>query len=260
MYRRAQALERETRRSTVILGLSVAVAAGTMAAIPWLKQPARDVVTGCRPGSLARKTMILVDRTDRWTPGTASLLAANLKRIAEEATTEERLQLLTFDGSAAVLPKPLFDKCRPPATGNIVVETPQRVARLHAEKFAAPLLTAVQQVSAPSSAQRTELVQALAVLAAHARLDTPAEATTLHVFSDMDENSAAFSFAKRPAQSLDVFAAHFAGSIGERLKLLSLHVHVLPSPAGTPRADPRIERAWRAALTRHAVQFTWGAL
>lgn len=260
MHRRAQARERETRRSAVILGLSAAVASGTMVAIPWLRQPARDIATGCRPGSLARKTMILVDRTDPWTPGTASLLAANLKRIADDTATEERLQLLTFHGSAAALPNPLFDRCRPPTTGNIVMETPQRLAKLHAEQFAAPLLTAVQQLSAPSSAQRTELVQALAVLAGHARLDTPAEVTTLHVFSDMDENSAAFSFAKRPAQSLDHFAAHFAGSIGERLKPLSLHVHVLPSPAGTTRADPRIERAWRTAFTRHAVQFTWGAL
>ncbi len=260
MHRRAQTLERETRRSAVILGLSAAVAAGAMAAIPWLRQPARDVATGCRPGPLARKTIILVDRTDPWTPGTASLLAANFKRIAEEARTEDRLQLLTFDGSAAALPKPLFDKCRPPTTGNIVVKTPQRLAKLHAEQFAAPLLAAVQQLSEPSSAQRTELVQFLAVLMAHARLETPAEVTTLHVFSDMDENSAAFSFAKRPAQSLDLFTAHFAGSIGERLKQLSLHIHVLPSLAGTTRADPRIERAWRAAFTRHAVQFTWGAL
>lgn len=260
MHRRAQALERETRRSAVILGLSAAIAAGTMVAIPWLRQPARDVATGCRPGTLARKTIILVDRTDPWTPGTASLIAASVKRMAEEVATEERLQLLTFDGSAAALPKPLFDKCRPPTTGNIVVETPQRLAKIHAEQFAAPLLAAVHQLSAPSSAQRTELVQFLAVLAAHARLDTSAEATTLHVFSDMDENSAGFSFGKRPAQSLDLFAAHFAATIGERLKRLSLHVHVLPSSAGTTRADPRIERAWRAACIRHAIQFTWGAL
>lgn len=260
MHHRAQTLERETRRSAVILGLSAAIAAGTMVAIPWLRQPVRDTATGCRPGSLARKTIILVDRTDPWTPGTASLIVASVKRIAEEAATEERLKLLTFDGSAAALPKPLFDRCRPPTTGNIVIETPQRLAKIHAEQFAAPLLAAIHHLSQPSSAERTELVQFLAVLAAHARLDTPAEVTTLHVFSDMDENSAAFSFAKRPAQSLDLFAAHFAASIGERLKHVSLHVHVLPPPSGTTRADSRIERAWRAAFTRHAVQLTWGSL
>lgn len=260
MHRRAQALESETRRSAVILGLSAAIAAGTMVAIPSLRQPARDVASSCRPGTLSRKTIIPVDRTDPWTPGTASLIVASAKRIAEKAATEERLQLLTFDGSAAALPKPLFDRCRPPTTGNIVVETPQRLAKLHAEQFAVPLLAAVHQLVTPSSAQRTELVQFLTVLASHSRLDAPAEVTTLHVFSDMDENSAAFSFAKRPAQSLDLFAAHFAASIGERLKHVALHVHVLPPSSGATRADPRIERAWRAAFTRHAVRFTWGAL
>ena len=259
MHRRAQNLERETRRSAMILALSALVVGGTAFAIPWLRKPTRASGTACLAGLHQRKTIILIDRTDPWTASTASLISASLTRIAETSTTDERLQLLAFDGSAAVLPKPIFDRCRPPSTGNIVTETPQRVARLHAEQFTAPLLDAVQALSKPSSASRTELVQMLAVLAAHARLEVPAETTTLHVFSDMNENSTAFSFAKRPAQPPELFAAHFAASVGERLKGVSVHIHVLP-PFGGGRRDPRIERAWRAAFTRLAVQFTWSAL
>lgn len=259
MHRRAQNLERETRRSAIILALSALVVGGTAFAIPWLRKPTRNGGTACLAGSHQRKTIILIDRTDTWTASTANLITASLTRIAENGATEERLQLLAFDGSAATLPKTIFDRCRPPSTGNIVTETPQRVARLHAEQFTAPLLDAVQTLSKPSSAPRTELVQMLAVLATYARLEAPAETTTLHVFSDMNENSTAFSFAKRPAQPLELFAAHFAATVGDRLKGVSVHIHVLP-PVGSARADPRIERAWRAAFTRLAVQFTWSAL
>lgn len=260
MHRRPNAPERETRRSAVMLGLSALAIGGTALAVPWLRSPPRDAATGCRPGPPPAKTLILVDRTDPWTSSTASLIAAWLKRIADGVSTEERLQLLTFDGSAAAVPKPVFDKCRPPATGNVVYETPQRLARLHAEHFTTPLLAAVAALATPSSASRTELVQMLAVVAAHARLEAQAGSTTIHVFSDMEENSAAFSFTRRPVQPLDGFAAHFASAIGDRLQGISLHIHVLP-PAGTSaRVDPRIERAWRAAFGRHAITFTWGAL
>ncbi len=260
MHRTPIDLTRETRRSAFILALSALALGGVAAALPWLRKPARDNKTTCLAGPLSRKTLILVDRTDAWAPSTASLLAASLTRIAEDAPTEERLLLLTFDGNASALPQPLFDKCKPPTSANVIVETPQHIARLHAEQFTAPLLKVLEGLAIPSSAPRTELVQMLAMLATKAHLDVPARATTLHVFSDMEENSAVFSFTKKPAQPLDLFAAHFAATVGERLKHVALHIHVMPPANGSMRADPRIERAWRASLSRHFINFTWGVL
>lgn len=260
MHRRPQNIELETRRSAVILALSALAVGGTAITLPLLRRPARDAKSACVSGSQPHKTLILVDRTDAWAPSTASLIAASLTRIADTSVIDGRLQLFPFDGSAAALPRYAFDRCKPPSTGNVVIETPQRLAKLHAERFTTPLLDAVQQLSKPSSFPRTELVQVLGIVAAHARLEAPAEATTLHVFSDMEENSAAFSFAKRPAQPLDLFAAHFAAAIGDRLKSISLHIHVLPPVGSTQRADPRVERAWRAAFIRHVIQFNWGTL
>lgn len=259
MHRKSRTDHIETRRSATILALSALAMGGTGAALPWLRKPARDATTACLTGSSARQTLILVDRTDAWTASTASLLAAALKRIAEDAATDGRLQVLSFGGNAGDLPAPLFDKCKPPSSGNVVFETPQRIAKLHAEQFTTPLLAALQTLSKPSHAPRTELVQTLAALAVKAHLDAPAAAITLHVFSDMEENSAAYSFTRRPAQPLEQFATHVAAIVGERMKNMTLHIHVLP-PIGAGRVDPRIERAWRAALSRQSVQFTWGVL
>lgn len=260
MQRRTQNIARETRRSAVILFSSTLAIGAAAAALPLLRKPPRNAKTGCLPGAVSRKTIILVDRTDPWTASTASLLTASLKHIADGVTVEERLQLLTFDGNAAAFPAPLFDKCRPPTSGNVVFETPQRIQKTHADQFAAPLIVAFESLAKPSSSPRSELVQMLAIVAAHARLDAPAEVTTLHVYSDMEENSAAYSFTRRAAQSPELFASHFSSTISDRLKGITLHIHVLPPAGTTSRADPRIERAWRAAFTRHAVTFTWGVL
>ena len=261
MQCRAETTKAETRRSIVILSVSTLMLGGAAASLPFLRKAPRDAHTGCLPGPLARKTIVLVDRTDPWTPGTAALLAARLRNIAENATQEERLILLAFDGSAAAVSVPVFDRCKTPSTGNVLLETPQRIAREHATQFAAPLQAALDSISKPASAKHTELVRMLGLLTAHTRLDAPASATTFHVFSDMEENSTAYSFTRKPAQPVDAFAAHFGAVIGDRLKDITLNIHLLPPPGNPPpRPDPRIERAWRAAFSRHAVRFTWEPL
>lgn len=260
MNRRTDSQELETRRSVIVLASSAIFAASAVAAMPWLRKPARDIKTACLAGPLARKTIILVDRTDAWSPSTANLLTAAMQLIAERAAMEERLQVTAFDGSAATLPVPVFDRCKPPSSGNMIIETPQRIARFHAEQFAAPLAASLDALAKPSTAPRTELVQIIATIAARSRLEAPAVVTTLHVFSDMEENSAAFSFTKKPTQSLDLFASHVSATIGERLKDIPMHVHVIPPAGAASRADPRIERAWRAALTRQSITFTWEPL
>lgn len=257
MQHRAKSDPNETRRSVVILSVSTLLIGGAGAALPFFRRTPRDAQTRCLAGAPARKTILYIDRTDAWSPATATLLATHLQRIAENATTEERLVLIAFDGSAATLAVPVFDRCKTPATGNLLLETPQRVVREHAAQFTAPLLRALQGVARPASAPRTEMVQSLAALATKARLDAPASVITLHVYSDMEENSAAFSFTRKPAQSPDAFAAHFAAQIGNRLRDIALHIHLLPPVNSTVRPDPRIERAWRAAFARHDIRFTW---
>ena len=254
----------ETRRSIAILAVSGLAIAASGAAMVMFRRSPRQAQTSCVAGSQSRKIIILVDHTDPWSPSTAALLSAHLRRIADRAVTEDRLVMLAFDGSAASLPDPVFDRCKPPSTGNILLDTPQRLARDHAANFTTPLVTALEKLAKPANSSRTELVQMLAALATKAQLDPSASATTFHVYSDMDENSAGFSFIRKPAPSQDKFAAHFAGHVGNRLKDIDLNIHVMPRPPSPgrsdPRPDPRIERAWRAALTSANIRFTWEPL
>ena len=264
MHRNERNPQNETRRSIIILTASGLAIAASSAALAMLRRSPRQAETACVAGVASRKIIILVDHTDPWSPSTATLLTAHLRRIADSAATEERLVMLPFNGNAASLPEPVFDRCKPPSTGNLLLDTPQRLTRMHAAQFTTPLLGALEKLASPASASRTELVQILAALATNANLDGSANATSFHVFSDMDENSTGFSFVRKPAQSIDRFATHFAGHIGTRLKGIDLNIHVMPPPVSParsdPRPDPRIERAWRAALASHQVRFTWEPL
>ena len=107
----------ETRRSVLILTVSGLAIAGAGAALAMLRRPQRDAGTGCLPGPLARKTIVLVDQTDPWSANSASLLSAHLRPIAENAATEERLILLPFNGAAVSLPVPVFNRRKSPSTG-----------------------------------------------------------------------------------------------------------------------------------------------
>lgn len=254
----------ETRRSIAILAVSgLAIAASGVAMVMFRRSP-RQALTSCVVGSQSRKIIILVDHTDPWSASTAALLSAHLRRIADRAATEERLVMLAFDGTAASLPDPVFDRCKPPSSGNLLLDTPQRLARDHATQFTTPLVSALEKQAKPASSARTELVQMLAALATNAQLDPSASATSFHVYSDMDENSVGFSFIRKPALPQEKFAAHFAGHIGNRLKDIDLNIHVMPPPPSPgrsdPRPDPRIERAWRTALTSADIRFTWEPL
>ena len=133
----------ETRRSIVILAVSGIAIATSGAAMVMFRRSPRQAHTACVAGSQSRKIIILVDHTDPWSPSTAALLSAHLRRIADRAATEDRLVMLAFDGSAASLPDPVFDRCKPPATGNILLDTPQRLARDHAANFTTPLVTEI---------------------------------------------------------------------------------------------------------------------
>ncbi len=249
----------------ILVGSGLAIAAGG-GALAMLRRPARQPGNACIGGVATRRILIVVDHTDPWRASTAALLSAHLRRIAASAAIEDRLVMMAFDGSAARLPDPVFDRCKPPSSGNVLFETPGRLAKDHATQFATPLLAALETLSKPASAARTELVQMLAAIATQARLDPSAGGITMHVFSDMDENSAGFSFARKPAQSQERFASHFAQHVGNRLRDIDLAIHVMPPPSVTqggrsvPRADPRIEKAWRTAFAANQIRYTWETL
>lgn len=264
-HRRAAQIE--NRRSVMILvgsGLAIATGGGALA---MLRRPPRQPGNACIGGVATRRVLILVDHTDPWSASSATLLSAHLRRIAASAATEDRLVMMAFNGSASRLPEPVFDRCKLPSSGNVLFETPGKLAKDHSTQFATPLLAALETLSKPASASRTELVQMLAAIATKTRLDASASSITMHVFSDMDENSGGFSFARKPAQSQEKFTEHFTVQIGNRLKDFDLRIHVMPPPPSSTRgnqrgarADPRIERAWRAAFAANQIRYTWETL
>ena len=98
--RRTNQTDPETRRSVVILGVSGLAIVATTAALFVLRRSPRQAQTACVAGAVTRKTVVLVDHTDPWSPSTAALLTAHLRRIADRTPTEERLVMLAFDGSS----------------------------------------------------------------------------------------------------------------------------------------------------------------
>lgn len=244
--------------STVLIGLVVAGVVVT--------QPAeREAKSGCLKDHKApEQHVVVVDRTETWTPADRKLLADALHAFSEATQVEHRLTVIPFDGRDGVVGEPLFDRCRPPVGKQVsaAVASPARADRIFKSEFAEPLAATLSNLTTVVGGDQSPITSFISNLAASLRYQAKAESLSLHVFSDMGEHTTAGTLlnGRRKPFNTAGFKAHVKELIGERLKGVRLEIRVVPTPSTKGVVAKRISEGWQAALGAVGVDFVWKAL
>ena len=249
------------RRGFFILGGCAVLLVSGAAALTSARTHPRDQNTSCRHGEKPDlQTYVIVDRSDPWTETQTALLRAALSGIARSISTEDRLTLIPFDGSAAHPANPLFDRCKTPdaSATNSAYQNPARAEKAHQENFLKPLEATIAAITKPSRAKETHLVAFLSDLAAQIQYEGGAAKTRIVIFSDMAENTPALSvYAKAKGQFTNQnFARYFTGRIRDHLSNIRTEIYLMPPPGRSPDIEKRIKTAWTYAFTSAALDFS----
>lgn len=150
-------------------------------------QPAPDVNQCIEP--VQQNLVILLDHSDHATLQThEEIIARSLKQV-QTIPSNTRVTLFAISRTSQRELKPLFSACRPPDDGSILTENVKKVRRSYEENFRRPLQRALAQSIAVSD--QSPLAQSITDISLTQYLRAPRN--TLLVFSDMLENTKAFS-------------------------------------------------------------------
>lgn len=244
----------------ILVGCGAVVAVG-LAAFMATRPPARDKATGCITGSLPLlQHVVIADLSDPRSEANRSLLTVALDDLVSRMNSDERLTVLTFDGTASSDPVIAFDGCKPPEGKSVSAlwANPALVDRAYKKTFGDPLKAVFESVAGGGEARVTELASYLGNIASRFTYAKQAEHFDISVWSNFAENSAEGTFVGKGKKfTKETFAAYFAQRVGERLKGVSLDLRVVPTGAANAALGARIKDAWEFALKSSGVTYTW---
>ena len=257
-------IAKQNQLAIMLMGLAFMGLVGAFWAFAHFAPVERDKVSLC-PKSirLATQTIIIVDRTDPWSDAQGHLLSIAIRREATRLKPANRFSLIAFDGLAKQHIPPLFDRCHPGtgAQANPLIATPSRIDAIFERSFLKPLKLAIATATHAARAEKTYLVDFISHVAAEAQYSGAVEQINIVIFSDMAENSDAFSIyrASRRGNFSKHFVRHFNDRIGDRMSNVSLSVHQLAHKGQSSARRKLVRKAWITALNKRNVSFTWKA-
>ena len=155
-------------------------------------------------GTSVASTVILFDRSEEISAQTLDEIEARaLAHIRDHVQLNERVTLFNVTDLSKRSLKPIVSLCRPPDSGSRLTENPRLIQKQYEERFIAPIKLALNTL--PGSTPESPIAQAVTDVSLSVYLK--AQSNSLLIFSDMLENSSAFSL-YRCASAADVIARY----------------------------------------------------
>jgi hypothetical protein len=227
---------------------------------PWLLAGApRDPHSLCRPSGRLGHTLVLVDKSDPWSPVQADRLKLLVKQLAEALPRDHMLSIYVFRDVFEPNFPPLLALCNPGRTVSEWIGNPRRDYRRWLEQFGRPLDQALVLLAQPAQGQHSPIVEAVGDLLARRETTPESGGLRLVLVSDMLQNSAGFSFyghatSREPGRLQRLISQRWRSGGGWSLEVRQVQ--------GT-YDQPRLEQAatlWQALLQDLRLAFTWDRL
>lgn len=232
--------------------------AGFLAAPRLLAEAPRDPKTLCRKSGRLGHTLILIDKSDPWSPVQAARLKRLVKQIGEDLPAERQLSIYVFNDVFEPNFPPLLSLCNPGRKVSDWIGNPRRDYRRWREQFGRPLDEALAALAQPGRGAHSPIVEAVADVTSRPENRPDAYGLSLVLVSDMIQNSAGSSLlgaaAKREPERLSRLIAKSWTGAGWRLSVHQLQGVYEPQ---------RLEQAaalWQAALRAAGREAGWQRL
>ncbi len=222
----------------------------------WLLRPADlDAATLCptnRP--LAGHTVVIVDRTDRWTQAMGAALTQLVENAQRDTDKYEKFSIVSLDANQSV--HPLFSICNPgePTFWSDLYRGRRYTTRDFEERFVGAAERIVEQVREPSEARTSPIVEYVHRWLGSDDFNASIRHRRLILVSDTRQNSSLYSiYSDAEDQLSDVVARQF----GPAAEGVAFDVYFVAHGRDHNVSEDEVRSAWDHAFGRIGADYSW---
>ncbi len=227
-----------------------------LTATVWLMRPADlDAATLCptnRP--LAGHTVVIVDRTDRWTTAMGAALTQLVENAQRDTDKYEKFSIVSLDANQSV--HPLFSICNPgtPTFWSDLYRGRRYTTRDFEQRFVGAAERVIEDVREPSEARSSPIVEYVHRWLGSDDFNATVPHRRLILVSDMRQNSDLYSIYSGAEDQLgDVVARQF----GPSAEGVSFDVYFVAHGRDHNVSEDEVRTAWDHAFGRIGADYSW---
>ncbi|MBP6689734.1 MAG: hypothetical protein KA153_07065 [Hyphomonadaceae bacterium] len=227
-----------------------------LTATVWLMRPADlDAATLCptnRP--LAGHTVVIVDRTDRWTTAMGAALTQLVENAQRDTDRYEKFSIVSLDANQSV--HPLFSICNPgtPTFWSDLYRGRRYTTRDFEQRFVGAAERVIEDVREPSEASSSPIVEYVHRWLGSDDFNATVPHRRLILVSDMRQNSDLYSIYSGAEDQLgDVVARQF----GPSAEGVSFDVYFVAHGRDHNVSEDEVRTAWDHAFGRIGADYSW---
>jgi len=250
--------ERDRANRRYAIG-TAAVIAGLLALTlgVWVFRPATlDAATLCptdRP--LVGHTVVIVDRTDRWSPSMAAALRELVESAQHQTLRYQKFSIVSLDSDQSV--HPVFSICNPgaPTFWSDLYRGHRYTQRDFQDRFVGAADRVVEEVSAPSEASASPIVEYVHRWLGSDDFSPAMQNRRLILVSDMRQNSPLYSiYGSRTGSGL---APVVEQQFGAAARGVTFDVYFVAHGRDHNVSETEVRDAWNQAFTQLGANYTW---
>lgn len=222
----------------------------------WLLRPATlDAATLCptdRP--LAGHTVVIVDRTDRWTQSMGAALTQLVENAQRDTAQYEKFSIVALDSENSV--HPLFSICNPgePSFWSDLYRGRRYTTRDFEQRFVGAAERVIEDVREPSEARTSPIVEYVHRWLGSDDFSPAVRDRRLILVSDMRQNSPLFSiYTGAEDQLSDVVERQF----GPSAQGVAFDVYFVAHGQDHNVTEDEVRAAWDHAFGRIGAEYSW---
>ncbi|MBI3438969.1 MAG: hypothetical protein HY054_10075 [Proteobacteria bacterium] len=228
-----------------------------LSAAVWFFRPADlDPDTLCptsRP--IAGHTVVIVDRTDRWTSGMSAALRQLIESAQRNTQQYQKFSIVALDAENST--HPLFSVCNPgaPTFWSDLYHGHRYTVHDFDQRFVGAADRVVEEVSQPSEAPESPIVEYVHRWLGSDDFNASIAQRHLILISDMRQNSPLYSLYRQPSgEGLTQVAQQ---QIGQAARGANLDVYFLAHGRDHNVSEEQVRSAWDRALAALGMRYAW---
>ena len=223
----------------------------------WAFRPAElDPATLCPTSrALAGHTVVIVDRTDRWTPSMSTALSQLVENAQRETQQYQKFSIVSLDAEQSV--HPVFSVCNPgePTFWSDLYRGRRYTVRDFEQRFVGAADEVAQAVSAPSEASTSPIVEYVHRWLGSDDFAANIPERRLVLVSDMRQNSPLYSIYS--GQGADGLERVVQAQFGPAAQGVAFDVYFVAHGRDHNVSEDEVRAAWDEAFRSVDAAYTW---
>jgi hypothetical protein len=227
-----------------------------ISATVWLLRPADlDPSTLCPiDRRLEGHTVVIVDRTDRWTPAMGAALTQLVENAQRDTDRYEKFSIVSLDAEQSV--HPLFSVCNPgePTFWSDLYRGRRYTTRDLEQRFVGAAERVIEEVREPAEAPTSPIVEYMRRWLGSDDFNANIRRRRLILVSDMRQNSALYSIYSGAEEQLSDVVER---QLGPAAQGVAFDIYFVAHGRDHNVTEGEVRAAWDRAFGRIGVDYSW---